>query len=50
MKFDDVTAVEIKNTSLTELGRKGPRMKGGAKGTYVDELAKQIFLDNFIIY
>jgi hypothetical protein len=48
MKFDDVTAVEIKNTSLTELGRKGPRMKGGAKGTYVDELAKQIFLDNFM--
>lgn len=48
MKFDDVTAVEIKNTSLTELGRKGPGMKGGAKGTYVDELAKQIFLDNFM--
>lgn len=48
MKFDDVTAVEIKNTSLTELGRKGPGMKGGARGTYVDELAKQIFLDNFM--
>ena len=48
MKFDDVTAIEIKNKSLTEWGDKGPGMKGGAKGTYVDELAKQIFLDNFM--